>query len=408
MNQTLTQSNGPVVILHLSDLHFDGNEGHQGSIGRSSVFDALMNEIKSLEKDWSPSVVCISGDIAYQNKQSGYEEAIEWLKKLLLELSIEREGVFVCPGNHDVDREKASFLVRPHDVGEADRVLRLPIPDHYKSLFVRYEEFCKALRLLPYDFNDSQEYFVGSREYKNINFVCNNSCWCSMDEEDENSLWLGQNFIKSLKLPLILNLDNQITISLMHHPKESYHVNERITRDQRIATLDYLASISHIILTGHTHGSPRKPDILHDNAIIFSGGCYESERYQNSYSLIRLWPERLYLDIKQYEWDVVRSSWSVFYEESNYKLRIKETLERRDYQFTEKIKQEVEAKTERECSQTEIEEIYNVIRHHVDSLDYSEAIKVYEDKRDILDSSKDKYKDLVMKIEILIAEAKDE
>ena len=407
MNQTLTQ-NSPVVILHLSDLHFDGNVGGQSSINRRGVFDALINAIKSLDEEWSPSVVCISGDIAYQNKQSGYDEAIVWLNKLLQELCIEREGIFVCPGNHDVDREKASFLVRPRNAKEADRALRIPIPNHFKSLFAKYEDFCKALKILPYDFNDSQEYFVGSREYKNINFVCNNSCWCSMDNEDENSLWLGHNFIKAINLPPILSLDNQITISLMHHPRDFYHDDEIISRDGRIATLDYLATRSHIILTGHTHGSPREPDILYDNAIVLSGGYYESDRSQNSCSLIRLWPERPYADIRQYVWDGGKSSWSKYYEELYYMLRIKEKLARKDYKFTKRIQQEIEAKAEREYSHAEIEEIYNIILRYVNSMDYPEAIKVYEDNQDVLDSHKDKYEDLILQIETLIDECKDE
>lgn len=403
MNHIQVQSNNSIVILHLSDLHFDGDEGDQRANERSRVFGLLLDKMKSLSDEWRPTVVCITGDIAYQNKQSGYSKAAEWVKKLLHELTIEKEGVFVCPGNHDVDRKQASFLVRPHEVEEADRVLRLPIANHFKSLFNRYEEFCKALTLFPYDFNDLQEYIVGSREYKNINFVCNNSCWCSMDNQEEHSLWLGQNFIKSLNLPLISSLENQITISLMHHPKEYYHYKEINTRDNRIATLDYLASRSHIILTGHTHGSPSKPDILKDNAIIFYGGCYESDRYHNSCSLIRLWPEELYIDFRQYEWDGGKSSWSIFHEEPNYKLRIKETLDRRYYQNTKRIQQEIGAKTERE-----IEEILKTINDHVTVYDYTKAINFYEENRNMLDAHKDKYKELIKQIEMVISEAKNE
>ncbi len=408
MNQILTQSNYPIVILHLSDLHFDGNEDCQNSIDRRGVFNALINEIKSLDEEWRPNVVCITGDISYQNKQSGYEESIEWLKTLLQELTIEREGVFVCPGNHDVDRGKASFLVRPHEVKDADRVLKLPIAYHFKSLFVRYEEFCKALALSSYCFNGSQEYIVGNRSYKDINFVCNNSCWCSMDENDKGSLWLGLNFIKSLDLPQIINLKSPITIALLHHPKEYYHETEINRYGNREATIDYLSSRCHIILTGHTHGRPRKPDTIHDNAIMFSGGCYISDQYSNSCSLIRLWPEKMCIDYRQYEWDGGQSKWSKFYEELNYNLRIKEKCGNPDYQPAQELQQEMEAATKREYSKEEIEEIHSVIFDHVTSLDYSKAIGFYEKKRNVIDAHRGKYKEQIIQIETLISEARNE
>lgn len=408
MNYISTQSNNSIVILHLSDLHFDGNESCQRSIERRRVFGSLINEIKSLDKAWSPNVICITGDIAYQNKQSGYAEAKNWLNELLQELTIKKEGVFVCPGNHDVDRQKASFLVRPRDADEADRVLSLPIADHYKALFVKYEEFCKTLAMHPYSFNGTQEFIIGSRIYKDTKFICNNSCWCSMDENDKGSLWIGRNLIKSLDLPIITNLEIPITIALWHHPREYYNGSEINRYDNREATIDYLASRCHIILTGHAHGLPRKPDIIHDNAIMFSGGCYESDRYHNSCSIIRLRPERLCIDYRQYEWDGGQSRWSKFSEERNYKLRIKEKYDNRDYQFTKEIQQVIEAKPKRECSKEEIENILNIIYNHVNSLDYPKAINVYEENRNVLDTHKNKYAELIKQIEILISETKNE
>lgn len=408
MNHILTRSNNSIVILHLSDLHFHGNESCQNSIDRRGVFDALINEMKSLDEGWRPNVVCITGDITYQNEPTGYEEAIKWLNKLLQQLSIEKEGVFVCPGNHDVDQEKSSFLVRPKDADEADRVLRLPIADHYKLLFLRYEEFCKTLPLHPYDFNGTQEFVIGSRIYKDTKFVCNNSCWCSMDKKDKGSLWLGQNFIKSLDLPLISSPTFPITIALLHHPREYYNESEINRYDNREATVDYVASRCHIILTGHAHGRPRKPDIICGNAIMFSGGCYVSDRYHNSCSIIRLWPEKLCIDYRQYEWDGGQSNWSIFFEDFNYKLRIKEKQDSRDYKFSKGIQQEIEAKPEREWSEREIEEIYNIIYSHVTSLDYTKAINVYEENLNVLDAHKDKYKESIRQIEILISEAKNE
>ncbi len=404
MNQTLTLSNSPVVILHLSDLHFDGDEDGQSASERKVVFGALIEEIKALDDEWRPTVVCITGDMACENKQSGYTEAAEWLETLLQELSIEKEGLFVCPGNHDVDQGQASFLVRPHNPVEADRVLRLPIADHDRSLFDRYIDFCQKLELHPYSFNGTQEFIIGSRSYKDTNFVCNNSCWCSMDGDDKGSLWLGQQFIRSLELPLISSPEFPITIALMHHPKEYYKEDEIYSFAERASTIDYLASRCHIILTGHVHGRPRHIDTIHD-AIIFYGGCYSSRQHCNSYSLIQLWPDELSISYRQYEWNGRLSSWDMVSDEYK-KLCIKEKYD--NAELARKVQQDSKPKIQRQYSREEIEKIYNDIHRYVNSLDFPEAIKVYEDKRDVLAFHKDKYEDLIMKIEILFDEAKDE
>ncbi len=56
MSQTLIQSNKAVVILHLSDLHFDGDEDDQSANDRRRVFGLLLEKMKTLNEEWRPTM----------------------------------------------------------------------------------------------------------------------------------------------------------------------------------------------------------------------------------------------------------------------------------------------------------------------------------------------------------------
>jgi predicted MPP superfamily phosphohydrolase len=402
MNNTIIKQNSaPIVMLHLSDLHFGCDESEQAVIDRNAVFDLLVDEMENLEEDWKPKIVCITGDVTYKNNQSGYENFSVWLSKLLKKLDIEKEGVFICPGNHEVCRDKASKLIRPKDSDEADRVLSVPIPDHYTSLFSKYENFCKSLDLVPYNFNSANDFLVGKREYMGINFICNNSCWCSMDNNDKNFLWLGKNFLKTLKLPLITNYEPPITIALTHHPWEYYHEHETNGYGKRLAAFDYLANRCHILLTGHVHARQRKTDVKCDNAIVFAGGCYISDKYENSCSLIRIWPSKFSMDFRQYEWDGGKGSWSIFDKEDNYYLRVKEKENRRKHELEKVVQPVVDL-------ERELKLLLNDIKEHVNSLDNAKAMELYNDQQELIRENKDEFPELIEQIEMLILEAKNE
>ena len=84
-----------------------------------------------------------------------------------------------------------------------------------------------------------------------------------------------------------------------------------------------------------------------------------------------------------------------------------EKLSTQEIQLAREIQHDENTKTKSECSQREIEEIYNSIYNHVTSLDYTKAINYYANNRDLLDANKVKHKELIKQIEILISEAED-
>lgn len=127
-------SDDRVVILHLTDLHFGRDQDENELTARNLALTALLNEVASLDDDWKPTVVCVTGDVANKGRAAEYELAARWIGKLQAALCVPAEALFFCPGNHDVDRSRAEKLARPTDAKEANRILGLPIPDHYRKI----------------------------------------------------------------------------------------------------------------------------------------------------------------------------------------------------------------------------------------------------------------------------------
>ena len=53
-----------------------------------------------------------TGDIAFQGKKEEYDIAAKYLTRLMQELDLPPERLFIVPGNHDVNRK----LYRPSDL----------------------------------------------------------------------------------------------------------------------------------------------------------------------------------------------------------------------------------------------------------------------------------------------------
>ena len=99
------------AILHLSDIHIRYKADESFDLG--VVFDPLIERIKEDRKSKKIDVelVFLTGDIAFQGIKEEYDIAAEYLTRLMQEIDLPAERLFIVPGNHDVNRK----LYRPSD-----------------------------------------------------------------------------------------------------------------------------------------------------------------------------------------------------------------------------------------------------------------------------------------------------
>ena len=284
------------VILHLSDLHFGCDKSDSARALRQLALDGITSAILKLEPEWRPTIVCLSGDIAYRGKCSEYEEAARWLERLLKELSIPLDHVVICAGNHDIDRDKVTYA-RPADASEADKVLSFPLDTKYEVPFEGYTGFAKKLGIRELQVGGSTSFLMGHRDVEGISFCSLNSAWFCRDNTDKEQLWIGRPIFDVLETHgQVLHTQKLATapptIFLLHHPKDWYHDSEVHARG-RTNTFDVVAGRCHLMLTGHTHGESRRPDRNGGAAYIMTGGAtYADATYTNSFSLIQVHDER--------------------------------------------------------------------------------------------------------------------
>lgn len=315
------------VILHISDLHFGYDENQQTKDDRKLALDSLADRIMPLDKVWHPKYICITGDIGYYGRSDDYELAAEWLRAFLAKLSIPVRSVFMCPGNHDVNRLIAEKHGRPSSSEEADKMLSLPLGRHFNDTFANYIAFQERLGLPKYKVaNDdkNESYLYGVQTSKNgLRFICCNSCWYSKNDEDRQKLWIGAPLLRSLHSRGLIckRSDSQtIDIALIHHPKDWLADFEYMTQGRhRGAAFDYLARMTHIVLTGHTHADLRKWDQNENEAYVCGGGTsWASISHPNTFRLIRIDREKQIFEYKPFQWDASQLKWQeVLLDESN-------------------------------------------------------------------------------------------
>jgi predicted MPP superfamily phosphohydrolase len=289
------------TILHISDVHF-GWEGESpsGKAERKVCLDSLLPLLSNLDTPWKPSIICLSGDIGWRGDTSDYSEAKKWLDSLLKCCGLDYSRVIICVGNHDIDRKVAEKVPRPATTIEADKVLQVPIEEHFVRPFQKFIDFCKNAGIPTMVFGNEDSYLVGVRQIDDLRFVVLNSAWFAKDNEDKNKLRIGLPHMKFMEandqLPVVqFDGKGNVTIALVHHPSDWLHEEEKYCHSSsRPNPWDYLAYRCHVLLTGHTHGAPRRADRIAGMAHHFTGGsAYAGASHFNSFQLLQFQLDRI-------------------------------------------------------------------------------------------------------------------
>ena len=286
-------------FLHISDLHFGVDKGETARVQRDNYMRLLLDQIKEIANSKAIDYIFITGDIGWYADKSDYALALVYIRELMEICKIDAKRVFMCPGNHDVDRNAIADKAFPNDQNEANRWLKVERLSGYLSpCFAAYNNFCRELGVNEYRIGSQLGYLVGSIEKDDIRVISLNSAWYAQSDEVKDKMWVGTNFLQVIKRDLSTKNDNEkankhrrqeyaskLTVALVHHPSEKWHEDETHNFPRKANTFNQLCCMSDIILTGHTHETKCNLHYREGTSITGTGALYNDSSYHNAFYL---------------------------------------------------------------------------------------------------------------------------
>lgn len=280
-----------IAWIHLSDLHFKTG---QSEWSQNVVVQDMLNDLARRVPSWpTMQFAVISGDLAFSGDSHEYRLVGEFLDAFRAQLGLDRERLFMVPGNHDVIRSvqktchagARALLTTPQEV---DRFLGDP-PER-QALFERQKNFR--------DFDGSFHPggnrtltpdalgYVGTLDVDGfgIAVVGLNSAWLCGGDDDFGHILVGER--QALDSLQILNgRQDNLVIGLIHHPMSWLcDFDQTPFRARFVRRCDFMHR-------GHLH-DPRVSLVQYlsgETCVeIGAGPTYSGRQFKNSYSVVIL------------------------------------------------------------------------------------------------------------------------
>jgi DNA repair exonuclease SbcCD nuclease subunit len=301
-----------IRLLHLSDIHFRPPVaiGHDPDY---ALRDDLRRDVATVVRDRGAiDAILVTGDIAFSGAKAEYDEASQWLDALADTGSCGREMVYVCPGNHDIDRDfiKKNGLIedlhdsvrnKPSNVEREQHLMRRLEQDtarelayspltEYNNFAARYD--CSFFADDSYAWN-SEDFILNDGSSLRIRGL--NSALLSGPRDAPGSLFLGANAYT------ITTRAGVEYLTMCHHPPSWLVDGAEAQRS--------LEDRARIMLFGHEHD--QRVVSGRDNVILYAGAvnpARDEKGWKPGYNLIEVWVEtnganrQLYVEIVAREW----------------------------------------------------------------------------------------------------------
>lgn len=345
-------------ILFLSDLHFGREFVWDECKDREAIQESLIQTIIDLPQNMKPHYIVVTGDVAWTGSENEYNSAYNWFLRLLSKLGYEGDRITFCVGNHDINRRVAVGIpfgnikkAEGFDLNEIDRVFQYENIEGFNVQIQAYNDFCCRLGVIPYEYTStadldspyadkmgmSKQWYSYTTGYKDITFgsekyriLAFNSAMLSGYDgmpDDENFIGLPQ--LQQMKENNIVgNSVDRYTVALFHHAERYLNTNEMNSYGDRPATYRLLLDNVNLALCGHTETGavPVLQRQGHAGTIINGGAAYYSDRHPNSFSILRVEPNRAEVECKTFIY--CEGVWQSTMDEKD------ETWPSVDYQFT--------------------------------------------------------------------------
>lgn len=417
----------PISILCMADLHYEK--------GNMNALDRLHSDYKkyvdsSVEyQRWNPDYIVIAGDVIDWTSQYDYDKydhAKENVENLVRDFGIDAGHVIIVPGNHDnmistnvkikeLDRDKTVFERFCNDEKNA---VSQEFTHTFLPRFNDYTDFCKQymkdIEYYDYSILDKElQCLAGVKAFEtdHLCFVIVNTEWLYIPKdpfEKHIQAYVSEGISTHMKLyekcqlctPLLKDAYQLIrskyadytVVTVMHRGFEDLTWKENNASDKlNIDAINYLKSISDIILTGHDHTIKTEPPTLINNRIqhfrLGSVGRKEpkTREYIRTASIIRFSPIEGEIELLNMEYERNKGVWSFLPHKRNYPLFSK-------YEKIEINNFKTDNNTFIRATSGEIEDIENAIKRYFKNL--PENIKsnmIIINANDVVKKGLDKY-----------------
>jgi predicted phosphodiesterase len=271
-------------IAHLSDIHFLCDPNQIGHDPNEHMRNELVRDlVKQTKLHGGLHAIIISGDIAYGGRSEEYEFANDWIQKLCMETGCPITGIFVCPGNHDIDHsvlKRRNLIEDSHKAirAESDNnrrnqqlITRLRAPEDREILYEPLKNFNDFALSYNCRFFADKENYAWSRDLKLddgsiLRIRGLNSAILSGQNDEKGALFLGRQAWS------INNEDGVEYLAFSHHPPIWL-----LDGDDMVNELNDRARIQ---LYGHEHNA--RVERL-DETIKLYAGAVNPHRDQNNW-----------------------------------------------------------------------------------------------------------------------------
>lgn len=281
----------PAIFVHVSDIHF-GQERDDSVHFHNDVKQQLIADAAEVVRGMPGGIahgILVTGDIAQAGKHEQYEEAGKWLDLLAQAVGCETFKVQMVPGNHDLDRDRASkaanyLLKEIKSGGPSEYELVMANATDRATLFSRFEDYGRFSEgydcTLDIEGKYSTNLHIELAPGRAIRFVrLNSALLCTGAENDTDpELMMGaRQFI-------IPRNNGEENIVLIHHPLHWFKDSESASQ--------YLRSRSRVIISGHEHNPRVNVEKLSEEAdlMLLAAGAtvpYKSNKtYTYTYNII--------------------------------------------------------------------------------------------------------------------------
>lgn len=308
----MTEPTKKLRFIHLSDIHFSNRVADVGFDPDRDIRNELMLDVEARCKTLGAAdAVLVSGDIAFAGKKDEYDDAAIWLDAICDAASCDRDLVYTCPGNHDVDQQvikdnpmiadgqeavRSASNLYARDKTLMERLVQPVARNLFYAPLLEYNEFAARYGC---SFYGDKESFALDRDFdlndgSILRLRSMNSALLSGLRDTERSLFLGRN---AWTMPRATN----VTYMAMSHHPPSWLADQREIEGA-------LSGRAKIQLFGHEHDQRVVPG--RDWIKLFAGSVnpHRSEpNWRPGYNIIEIYVEdgpvrTLVVDVHAREW----------------------------------------------------------------------------------------------------------